>query len=72
MFLSVMCPLCCLLCCCCVCICYRGNVSTELLSSNDRGMFTEPLPSNDKGIHIQTQRDWRDFLIGPLRWAQVP
>jgi hypothetical protein len=28
----------------CVCIRYRGNASTE------------PLPSNDKGIHIQTHR----------------
>jgi hypothetical protein len=42
----------------CVCIRYRGNVSTE------------PLPSNDRGIHIETHR-----LMGgirPLRWAQVP
>jgi hypothetical protein len=29
---------------CCVCIRYRGNVPIE------------PLPSNDKGIHIQTHR----------------
>jgi hypothetical protein len=28
--------------CCCVSIRYRGNVSTEPLSSNDRGIFTEP------------------------------
>jgi hypothetical protein len=28
----------------------RGNVSTELLPSNNRGTFTEPLPCNDKGI----------------------
>jgi hypothetical protein len=33
----------------CVCIRYRGNVSTELLPSNDRGSFTEPLPSSDGG-----------------------
>jgi hypothetical protein len=25
--------------CCCVCICYRGNVSTEPLPSDDRGTF---------------------------------
>jgi hypothetical protein len=30
--------------CCCVCFRGRGKV------------FTEPLPSNDRGIHIQTQR----------------
>jgi hypothetical protein len=36
-----------------VCIRYRGNVSTE------------PFPSKDKGIHIQTQTDGRDFLIRP-------
>jgi hypothetical protein len=35
---------------CCVRIRYRGEVSTE------------PLPSNDWGIHIQTQTDERDFL----------
>jgi hypothetical protein len=36
---------------CCVCIRYCGN---------DRGIFTELLPSNDKGIHIQT--DGRDIF----------
>jgi hypothetical protein len=25
---------------------YRGNVSTEPLSGNSKGIFTEPLPSN--------------------------
>jgi hypothetical protein len=34
----------------CVCIRYRGNVSTE------------PLPSNDRGIYIQTQTDGREFF----------
>jgi hypothetical protein len=43
-----------------VCIRYRGNVSSELLPSNDRGIFTEPLLSNDKEINIQTQTDWSD------------
>jgi hypothetical protein len=45
-----------------VCIRYRSNVSTEPLLINDRvflpirflaairGIFTKPLPSNDKGI----------------------
>jgi hypothetical protein len=31
---------------CCVCICYRGNVYTEPLPSNEKGIFIEPLPSN--------------------------
>jgi hypothetical protein len=34
---------------CCVCICCHGNG------------FTEPLPSNDRGIHIDTQTDGRDL-----------
>jgi hypothetical protein len=34
---------------CCVSIRYRGNVSTERLPSNERGIFTEPFPSKDKG-----------------------
>jgi hypothetical protein len=33
----------------CVCICCRGNV------------FTEPLPSNDRGIHIQAYW-WKGFM----------
>jgi hypothetical protein len=43
---------------CCVCIRYRGNVSTEPLPSNDRGIIlqNEQLPSNDRGIPIQTHR----------------
>jgi hypothetical protein len=32
-----------------MCIRYRGNVSTEPLPSNIRGILTEPLPSNNKG-----------------------
>jgi hypothetical protein len=36
---------------CCVCVCYRGNVSTE------------PLPSNERGIHIQTHRLIREIFI---------
>jgi hypothetical protein len=36
-----------------VCIRYRGNVSTEPLTSNDRGIFTELFPSNDKGIFTE-------------------
>jgi hypothetical protein len=31
-----------------VCICYRDNVFTEPLPSNDKGIFTEPLPSNNR------------------------
>jgi hypothetical protein len=56
-----------------VCIRYRGNVSTEPLPSNGRGFSIEPLPSNDKGdTHTDTKTDGRDFLIRPLRWAQMP
>jgi hypothetical protein len=33
-----------------VCIRYRGNVFTELLPSNDRGILIEPLPSNNRVI----------------------
>jgi hypothetical protein len=35
---------------CYVCIRYRGNVSTEPLPSNDKGILTEPFRSNDNGI----------------------
>jgi hypothetical protein len=34
------------------CIHYCGNASTELLPSNNRGIFTEPLPSKDKGFFL--------------------
>jgi hypothetical protein len=66
-----------------MCIRYCGNVSTEPLPSNGRGIFTshclandmviftELLPSNAKGIHIDKQTDGRDILIRPLRWAQM-
>jgi hypothetical protein len=33
--------------CCCLCIRYRGNVFTEPLLRNNRGIFTEPLPRKD-------------------------
>jgi hypothetical protein len=33
-----------------VCIRYHSNDSTEPLSSNDKGIFTGPLPSKHKGI----------------------
>jgi hypothetical protein len=33
----------------CVCIRWHGNVFTEPLPSNDKGNFTEPLPISDKG-----------------------
>jgi hypothetical protein len=42
---------------CCVRVLYRGNI------------FTEPLPSNDRGIHIQTDR--RDFFkLGRWDWLR--
>jgi hypothetical protein len=48
---------------CCVCIRHRGNVSTEPLSSNDRGICTELLPSSDKGIFTEPlpNNDRRNF-----------
>jgi hypothetical protein len=35
------------------CVLYRGNDFTEPLPSNYRGIFTEPLPSNDRGIFTE-------------------
>jgi hypothetical protein len=43
---------------CCVCIRYR------------RGIFTEPLPSNDKGIHMQTRRLIGIFSLLSLFWTR--
>jgi hypothetical protein len=40
---------------------YRGNVSTEPLGRNDIGIFTEPLPSIDRG-DTQTHRQQRDLI----------
>jgi hypothetical protein len=40
---------------CCVCIRYRGNVSSEPLPSNDRGIFTDPLRSHDRRGYTGTQ-----------------
>jgi hypothetical protein len=59
---------------CCVCIRYRGKVSNEPLPSNYRGIFTEPnrCLATIGDINVDTQTDGRDFLIRPLRWAQVP
>jgi hypothetical protein len=41
-----------------VCIRYRGNVSTEPLPSNDKGIFTEPSRylATKAGLHIPTHR----------------
>jgi hypothetical protein len=36
---------------CYVCIRYRGNVFTKPLPINDRGTFSEPLLSNETGLH---------------------
>jgi hypothetical protein len=37
------------------------------LSRNARGIFTEPLPNNDKGVHIQTHILMGGiFLIRPI------
>jgi hypothetical protein len=40
----------------------RGIFFTEPLPSNDKGIFTEPLPSNDRGIHSHTHRQQRDLI----------
>jgi hypothetical protein len=51
---------------CCVCIRYRGNVSAEPLPSNIRGIFTEPLSSNDKGntqTHTRTHAQTDSNMI---------
>jgi hypothetical protein len=46
---------------CWACIRCRSNI------------VTEPLPSNDKGIHIQTHGQIRGiYKVRCLRWAQVP
>jgi hypothetical protein len=57
---------------CCVCIRYRGNVSTEPLPSNDRGIFTEPLLTKDGGgIHRHTQqRDLKVKVISLLYFSK--
>jgi hypothetical protein len=38
---------------CCLCIRYRGNVSTQPVPSNDKGIFTEPLSGNDKRTYTK-------------------
>jgi hypothetical protein len=35
-------------------------------------VFTEPLPSNDRGMHIDTKTYERDSWGRQLKWAQVP
>jgi hypothetical protein len=47
---------------CRICIRCRGNVFTEPSPSNDRGMY----------IHTDTHTDGRDLWSTPLRWSQVP
>jgi hypothetical protein len=48
---------------CSVCIRYRGNVSTEPLPSNDRGIFTKPSRclATKAYTYTDTQTDGRDF-----------
>jgi hypothetical protein len=41
---------------CWFCICCSGNDFTDPLLRNDMGIFTEPLSSNGRGIHIETHR----------------
>jgi hypothetical protein len=41
------------------------------LLSNDKGIFTKPLPSNKSRIHIDTQADGKRLRSAPFRWAQV-
>jgi hypothetical protein len=40
---------------CCICIRYHSHVSTKLLPSNNRGICTEPLLSNYRGVYTHTQ-----------------
>jgi hypothetical protein len=48
---------------CCVCIRYRGNVSSEPLPSNDKGIFIEPLPNNNRGdSQTHTHRQQCDLI----------
>jgi hypothetical protein len=50
-----------------VCVRYRGNVSIEQLLATIGGFYrTEPLPSNDRGIHVQTHR-----LMGGIFFNQA-
>jgi hypothetical protein len=35
------------------CLANDKGIFTEQLPSNDRGIFTQPLPSNDKGIFTE-------------------
>jgi hypothetical protein len=37
------------------------------LPSNDKGVFAEPLPSNDRGIHIQTYRPMGGIFNGAVK-----
>jgi hypothetical protein len=48
---------------------HRGNVSAEPLGSNNRGIFTETLPSSDRG-NTQTDRQKR-VLISPLYFFKI-
>jgi hypothetical protein len=54
---------------CCLCIRYRGNVSTEPLPSNDKGILNEPLPSNYRGdtqTQAHTQTATRSHKLTPF------
>jgi hypothetical protein len=53
---------------------YRGNVSTVLLPSNDRGIFNGPscYIATIGGIHTDKETDGKDLLFRPLRWAEMP
>jgi hypothetical protein len=45
----------------CVYIRCRGNVYTEQLPRNNRGIFTQPSPRNDRDTHTDTQTGGRDL-----------
>jgi hypothetical protein len=58
-----------------MCIRYRGNVSTEPLPSNDRGIFTEPsryLATIGEYTYRHTPCWGGGVLIRPLRRTQMP
>jgi hypothetical protein len=49
------------------------NSSTVAWIRYSGNVFTEPLPRNDTVItHADTQIDWRNLWIKPLKWAQMP
>jgi hypothetical protein len=55
-----------------VCIRYRGNVYTELLPSKGKEIFTEPLPSNDRGDTHTLRHTYGTIIQRPQSWFSSP